>query len=88
VAKRTTSIRDTEGASGADRYFSPPVQLAPVKVAEPAAASWEDTHKRWTFHAPLDVLAAIESEAKRSGLSKTAVAVAALRVGLNVPGKP
>ena len=82
---RKQTIRDTETAAGVDRYFEEPVQQP---TERPAAPKWEDTHKRWTFHAPVEVLDAIAAEAKHSGRSKNAVAVALLREGLHLPDKP
>lgn len=84
MAKRP-SIRDTEAAApSADRYFS--AEADPEPPAEPPKApTWEDRNRRWTFHAPVDVLDALDAEAKRSGRSKTAVVVSILREALNVP---
>jgi hypothetical protein len=85
VAK-TPSIRETEtpSAPSAERFYAP----EPEQLAAPAPAPrWEDTNKRWTFHIPTDVLAAVEAEAARSGRSKTAVVVTLLREGLNVPAR-
>lgn len=85
MAKKT-SIRDTEADEpvGVDRYFTPePEQPA----AAAPAAKWEELHKRWTFHIPVDVLNAVEAEAKRSGRTKTAVVVTLLREGLKVPDR-
>lgn len=81
------SIRDTEAASdasGVDRYFAP----EPEQPVTPAPApTWEQLHKRWTFHVPVDVLDAVDAEAKRTGRTKTAVVVTLLREGLKVPDK-
>lgn len=83
MAKKQSSIRESEAtdAAGVDRYFEPE---QPVK---PAAPTWENLHKRWTFHAPVELLEALEAEAKRSGRTKNAVAVALLREGLHLPEK-
>jgi Ribbon-helix-helix protein, copG family len=53
-----------------------------------AAASWEASHQRVTFYCPLELLEAIEADMRRSGRSKTAVIVDALREHLNVRGNP
>ncbi len=84
MAKRP-SIRDTEAAApSADRYFTPdPEPATPEPVA--AAPKWEEMNRRWTFHAPVDVLNAVEAEAMRLGRSKSGVVVAILRDALRVP---
>jgi len=82
---KSRSVRDTEqqeGPSAAVFYAAD----EPPPVSAPERAGWEQMHKRWTFHAPIDVLEAIEAESKRSGRSKTAVVVEVLRAGLSVPG--
>lgn len=87
MAKKPSSIRETEAATSApsvDRYFVPEPEQP---VAPAPAPKWEDLHKRWTFHVPVDVLNAVEAEAKRSSRTKTAVVVALLREGLHVPVK-
>jgi hypothetical protein len=46
---------------------------------------WEAQHKRVTFYCPTELLARIEAEMDRSGRSKTAVIVDAVRADL--PGQ-
>ena len=79
------SVRDSEKQDGpsASAFFAPE---EPAAAVAPAAPRWEQLHKRWTFHAPVDVLEAVDAEARRSGRTKTAVVVELLRAGLNVPG--
>jgi hypothetical protein len=46
------------------------------------ASTWEARHKRVTFHCPLELLEAIETEMNHSGRKKNAVIVDALRAHL------
>lgn len=81
------SVRDVEqqdGPSAAAFYAAD----EPSAAATPERPGWEQLHRRWTFHAPVDVLDAVAAEAKRSGRSKSAVVVAALRKELGVPARP
>lgn len=48
-----------------------------------AAQSWEATHKRVTFHCPLDVLEALEAAVASGDRSKSRVIVDALREHLS-----
>ena len=43
---------------------------------------WEDTHQRVTFYCPHDLLAAVETEMRRSGRSKSKVIVDAIAAHL------
>lgn len=54
-----------------------------VAATSPAAAgSWEARHKRVTFHCPLELLDALESEIRASGRKKNSVIVEALQAHL------
>jgi len=79
------SVRDVEQQDGptAAAFYAADEPPPPTEPARPPG--WEDRHRRWTFHAPVDVLDALEAEAKRSGRSKSAVAVTALRKELKLP---
>lgn len=50
----------------------------------PAAATWEETHQRLTFHCPVALRRAIEEEVARSGRSKSRVIVDAVREHLGL----
>ena len=45
---------------------------------------WEETHSRATFHLPLELQSAIDTEAARSGRTKSGVVADALRQHLGI----
>jgi hypothetical protein len=47
---------------------------------------WEDTHKRYSFHCPVDVIKALKREAKKSERSHSEVVVDALVQALKLSG--
>lgn len=49
--------------------------------------SWEELHRRATYHLPIDLQEAIAVEAERSGRSKSRVVTDALRAYLHGDGK-
>lgn len=51
-------------------------------AGRPASLSWEERHKRVTFHCPLDLLEALDAEVASSGRKKNTVIVDALRAHL------
>lgn len=53
------------------------------KPSSPARATWEERHKRVTFHCPLDLLDLLEAEVRSSGRKKNSVIVDALRAHLH-----
>jgi hypothetical protein len=55
---------------------------SPAAASTSAALSYEDRHKRVTFHCPLDLLDALEAEMSSSGRKKNTVIVDALRAHL------
>lgn len=50
--------------------------------------SWEELHRRATYHLPVDLQEAIAAEAQRSGRSKSRVVTDAVRAYLTAEGKP
>lgn len=60
----------------------------PASTTEPPAPSWEERHKRVTFHCPLDLLEALESEVSTSGRKKNTVILDALREHLQKEPAP
>jgi hypothetical protein len=55
----------------------------PKTLTNGPRAPWEAQHKRVTFYCPTELLARIEKEIVRSGRSKTAVIVDAVRAELS-----
>lgn len=76
------SLLDREAAgSGRDAVYGGARARKTAAPPEPAL-SWEQRHKRVTFHCPIDLLDALEDEVEASGRKKNAVIVDALRAHL------
>jgi hypothetical protein len=62
-----------------------PLHPAPAEAQQ--KPSWEELHRRATYHLPIDLQEAIAAEAERSGRSKSRVVTDALRAYLQGDGK-
>lgn len=64
--------------TGREAVYGGPAGRTPA----PASLSYEERHKRVTFHCPLDLLEALDAEVSSSGRKKNTVIVEALRAHL------
>jgi Ribbon-helix-helix protein, copG family len=94
VVPKRSSLRDRLGqdeARGREAVYQPDPPapaLGPPQTVDrqrSTGASWDDTYQRVSFYCPLELLEAVEADMARSGRSKSAVIVAALREHLAQP---
>lgn len=83
---------DLRRSLGREAIYGNEPDTGTSRVEEPAAEprhrpSWEELHRRATYHLPIDLQEAVAAEAERSGRSKSRVVTDALRTYLQGDGK-
>ena len=80
---------DNEAAVDKDTAAPVPTPLRPAgRRRKEDGLTWEETHRRATFHLSVTLHEAIAAEADRSGRTKSQVVTDALRQHLQVDGAP
>lgn len=80
---RDHSVRSMPPHQGREAIYRP----GGPSQTEPESATWDKAHRRVTFYCPVEMVAALQAEMLRSGRSKTAVIVDALRAHLKASAR-